>query len=350
MDTFEPVTLLFVQDIVKHLKPSGSPADIVPSRLFKEVFQTVGPSLLEIINSSLSSGVVPKNFKHAVVQPLLKKPGLDPTVLTNFRPISKVPFQSKILEKIVYCQLMDFLNEYNILETFQSGFKTLHSTESALLRVFNDIFLVTDSGQCAVLVLLDLTAAFDTVDHNILITRLEQCVGISGTALEWFRSYLSNRTFCVSLHDSVSSTAPLSCGVPQGSVLSPLLFSLYLLPLGSILRKHSISFHCYADDTQIYVPLTKSDSSVKPLLDCLDDIKAWMSLDFLNFNEKKTEVMVFGGTSMTPLVELGSLAQHRKQIVNNLGVKVDAELKFDSQITAVVKSSFFQLRQLDIHA
>ena len=83
MDTFEPVTLLFVQDIVKHLKPSGSPADIVPSRLFKEVFQTVGPSLLEIINSSLSSGVVPKNFKHAVVQPLLKKPGLDPTVLTN---------------------------------------------------------------------------------------------------------------------------------------------------------------------------------------------------------------------------------------------------------------------------
>ena len=115
---------------------------------------------------------------------------------------------------------------------------------------------------------------------------------------------------------------------------------------GSILRKHSISFHCYADDTQIYVPLTKSDSSVKPLLDCLDDIKAWMSLNFFNFNEKKTEVMVFGGTSMTPLVELGSLAQHHKQIVNNLGVKVDAELKFDSQITAVVKSSFFQLRQL----
>ena len=177
----------------------------------------------------------------------------------------------------------------------------MHSTESALLRVFNEIFLATDSGHCVVLEPLDLTAAFDTVDHEIPIARLEQWVGISGTALEWFRSYLSHRTFCVSLDDSVSSTAPLSCGVPQGSVLGPLLFSLYLLPLGSILRKHGISFHCYADDSQIYVPLKKSDSySVKPLHECLHDIKAWMSLNFLNFNEKNTEVMVFGGTSMTP--------------------------------------------------
>ena len=130
------------------------------------------------------------------------------------------------------------------------------------------------------------------MDHDILIARLEQWVGVGGTALEWFRSYLSHRTFCVGLDDSVSSTAPLSCGVPQGSVLGPLLFSLYLLPLGSI--------HCYADDSQIYVPLKKSDSySVNPLLQCLHDIKAWMSLRFLNLNEEKTEVMVFGGTSVT---------------------------------------------------
>jgi len=151
-------------------------------------------------------------------------------------------------------------------------------------------------------VLLDLTAAFDTVDHEILISRLERWVGIKGIALKWFRSYLEGRTFCVSCGDYVSSSAPLSCGVPQGSILGPLLFSLYLLPLGSLLRKHGMSFHCYADDSQIYVPLQKNET-VGPLLKCLDDIKAWMALNFLSFNESKTEVMFFG-------VNLGSLSQY----------------------------------------
>ena len=345
---FEPVTLSFLQEIVGHVKPSGSPHDAVPPRLLKEVFSTVGPIVNIVINSSLSSGAVPLNFKQAVVQPLIKKPGLDPAVLANFRPISKLPFISKILEKVVHCQLTSFLEEHNILEVFQSGFKTLHSTESALLRVFNDIFLATDSGDCVILVLLDLTAAFDTVDHDTLISRLEQWVGIRGTALEWFKSYLADRTFCVSFGESQSSAAALTCGVPQGSVLGPLLFSLYLLPLGSILRKYGISFHCYADDCQIYVPLKKNDAqSFNTLLKCLDDIKAWMALNFLNFNDKKTEAIVFGGAiGIPPPVDLGSLAQVVKPVVTDLGFKVDSQLKLDNQIKYVVKSSFFQLRQL----
>ncbi len=167
-------------------------------------------------------------------------------------------------------------------------------------------------------------------------------MGIKGIALQWFRSYLKDRTFCVSCGDAVSSSAPLSCGVPQGSVLGPLLFSLYLLPLGSIIRKHGLSFHCYADDSQIYVPLRKNET-VRQLLDCLDDIKAWMSLNFLSFNENKTEVMVFGGTTGTPLVDLGALSQYIKPTITNLGVKIDSNLKLDSQIRAVVKSSFFPI-------
>lgn len=154
-DEFEPVTMSLLQEIVGHLKPSGSPSDAVPPRLFKEVFPSVGPSVLAVINSSLHSAVFPRMFKHAVVQPLIKKPALDPTIPANFRPISKLPFLSKSLEKIVYSQLMAFLEKHNILETFQSGFKNLHSTESALLKVFNDIFLATDSGDNVILVLLD---------------------------------------------------------------------------------------------------------------------------------------------------------------------------------------------------
>lgn len=240
---FEPVSLSFIKDIIDQMKSSACFTDVVPPRFLKLVFETIGPKILGIINSSLTTGVVPQGFKHAVVQPLIKKPNLDASIFSNYRPISKLPFLSKILEKAVCIQLQSFLELHGILELFQSGFKALHSTETTLLKVFNDLLLITDTGDSAILMLLDLTAAFDTIDHNILISRLDHCVGIKGIALEWFRSYLSDRKFSVCLGDFVSQMAPFPCGVPQGSILGPMLFSLYILPLGSILRKHGILCH-----------------------------------------------------------------------------------------------------------
>jgi len=124
---------------------------------------------------------------------------------------------------------MSFLEAHGTLDIFQSGFKAFHSTESALLKVLNDRFLMTDSGDSAILVLLDLTAAFDTVDHTILLSRLENCVVVRGIALKWFQSYFSERCFSIKMGDSTSSTVSLNCGVPQGSILGPILFALYRL-------------------------------------------------------------------------------------------------------------------------
>ncbi|XP_037548511.1 uncharacterized protein LOC119425058 [Nematolebias whitei] len=345
---FELVTLSSLTDITGRMKPAGSPNDPIPPRLFKEVFHTVAPHVSQIINDSLACGQVPASFKHAVVTPLIKKPSLDPTVMSNFRPISKLPFMSKILEKIVYNQLTSYLNDHNLLEQFQSGFKTHHSTESALLKVFNDILLATDSGDCVVLMLLDLTAAFDTVDHHILLSRLENWVGIQGPALQWFRSYLTERNFCVRIGAVESSVAPLTCGVPQGSILGPLLFSLYLLPLGHLLRKHGISFHFYADDSQIYVPLKQGKHhSLKQLLGCMAEVRAWMSLNFLHFNDKKTEVLLFKPSEGSNIhADLGPLTEHLTETATNLGVRLDSDFKLDTQIKSVIKSSFFHLRQL----
>lgn len=139
------------------------------------------------------------------MKPILKKPNADITDLLNFRPISNLSFISKILEKTVLLQIQSFLDENSIRE-FQSGFRTNHSTESALLRVLNYILLSLDSGDSVILILLDLRAAFDTVDHRILLSRLERSVGIRGNALSWFKSYLTNRTFSVGIGDSVLSS------------------------------------------------------------------------------------------------------------------------------------------------
>ena len=179
---FEPISLSSLSDAVRHLRPSNWPSDCLSPCLLKDatVLDTVAPFLLLLINTILTSGCVPAAFKHAVVQPLLKKPNLDPAILSNFRPISKLPFLSKVLERQVYVQLQSFLSNNNIYEKFQSGFRTAHSTETVLLRVLNDLLLAADSGSPVILVLLDLTAAFDTVDHRILLARLEHHVGIKG--------------------------------------------------------------------------------------------------------------------------------------------------------------------------
>jgi len=197
--------------------------------------------------------------------------------------------------------------------------------------------------------LLDLTASFDTVDHTILLSHLEHYVGIKGSALEWFKSYLADRSFCVQLGQFSSSVAPLTCGGPQGSVLVPLLFSLYMLTVGLIFMKHGIPFHCFADDVQVYFPLkAPSKESLHAVFNCMTDIKTWMDLNFLKLNENKTEIVLFGRPDLVQILasSLGPLAPYIGSQARNLGVIINGAFKLDKQVSSVVMASFFQLRLL----
>ncbi len=185
-----------------------------------------------------------------------------------------------------------FLTQNNLLDSNQSGFRSGHSTETALLSDVEALRLARADSKSAILILLDLSAAFDTVNHQILLSTLLR-KGISGTALQWFESYLSNRSFKVSWRGEVSKSQHLTTGVPQGSVLGPLLFSVYMASLGSVIQKHGFSYHCYADDTQLYLSFHPDDPTIAARISArLTDIPCCMKDHHLQLSLDKTELLV----------------------------------------------------------
>jgi len=183
-------------------------------------------------------------------------------------------------------------------------------------------------------VLLDLSAVFDTIDHNILLHRLENFVGINGSALACFKSYLYDRHQFVAVNEEVSYRSQVQCGVPQGSVLGPLLFTLYMLPLGDIIRKHCVSFHCYADDTQLYISLWPGETyQFEKLTECIVDIKNWMMNNFLLLNSEKKEVLIIGPknsacNNLERCLRLDGCSVNSSSSVRNLGVLFDSKATF----------------------
>ena len=251
------------------------------SSLLKKCANAIVPIITKIINISMETGVVPDSFKVTHVRPLLKKPSLDRNILKNYRPVSNLNFLGKTLERVVMLHVSEFINQHHLYDNYQSAYRSSHSTESALLRVKNDVLQAMNHGHITLLVLLDLSAAFDTVDHTVFLNRLRHRIGIKGTALSWFKSYLTNRSQRVCINDSISENVTLDYGLSQGSVIGPGGFSIYMLPLGDIIRKHGLNYHCYVDDTQVYLSVNPVQQNVAAAVQrmetCFDEIRLWMS-------------------------------------------------------------------------
>ena len=348
---FKPVTEDEVSKCIKESPTKSCPLDPIPTSLLKDCLDILLPCITKLVNYSLIDGSFPSAFKRAVFTPLIKKASLPRNNLKNYRPVSGLCFLSKLVERVVAKQLTSHINNNKLDNQHRSAYKPGHSTETALLSIkMRPIFLWH-----AALVLLDLSATFDTIDHNILLGYLKTWFGLGRTVLKWFASYLSNRCQTIKIGSTLSELSKLIYGVPQGSVLGPLLFSLYTTPLSKIIRLHPhIKFHFYADDTQLYIHLShKNASAALAMLNAiLHDVQRWMSHSKLKLNPEKTEFIVFGSkaqcqkiSSHFPVSILGSLL-HPVDSVRNLGVWFDVEFSFSEHVKRTCKACFLQMHDL----
>ena len=218
--------------------------DLFPSKLLVRHHQEVVPILTQIVNASLTQGEFISELKNALLRPLLKKAGID-CIFKNYRPVSNLSFLSKLIERAVCNQITQHTESTGMLEKFQSAYRASHSTETALIKVKDDILRAVDNQRVNCLILVNLSATFDTISHPLLLNRLQHPFGIQGTVLKWFENYMLDHSQRVALDDSnnkavISDCTILEQGVPQGSILGPILFTLYTSPLGDICREHDV--------------------------------------------------------------------------------------------------------------
>jgi hypothetical protein len=347
------VTAEDVITVVGRLPDKSSAADPIPTAVLKNVVDLVAPYIAELFSRSLAAGQFPVSFKHAFVTPIVKKAGMDTSQVGSYRPISNLSVLSKMLERVVAKQLTDYLEHFQLFPSSQSGFRRGHSTETATLHVISELLDAVDRGDYAALVLLDLTAAFDTVDHDILLERLRRSFGIKDKVLSWFASYLIGRTQCVRVGAATSSTTTLECSVPQGSVLGPILFVLYTVDLPSVIQRHRLAPHLYADDTQIYGHCRPSDVDrfSTSVSDCVSDVAAWMCSNRLHLNTDKTELLWCASPRQQHRLPSVSMSVAGCDVipsksVRDLGVFIDSDLTFRSHIDVIVSRCFAALRRL----
>ena len=328
--------------------------DAIPTPLLKTVLDPLLPSITKMINASITESKFPTEWKTAIVTPLLKKPTADSEDMPNYRPVSNLSFISKITEKLVLNQIDSHLETQSLLEPNQSAYRKFHSTETALVKIQNDLLLEMDNRTCVVLILLDMSAAFDTISHSILLNRLNTKFSITGNANKWLESYFTNRSQRVIIDGFLSDSVDIACGMPQGSILGPKGYPLYVTPIFNIANKHNVKIHMYADDTQLYLSFYPADwPRAKAIMEsCVSEVRSWLTDNHLKLNDNKTEVMIVGKENVKSKIQgdieicIGSEKVKPKSCVRNLGAFLDSELSMQEQVKSTSRSCYSSLHSL----
>ena len=273
--------------------------------------------------------------------------------MANYRPITNLSTLSKLLERLVLRRLRPHVLSSGNFSEFQSAYRAGHSTETALLRVHNDLVRNIENQRTTVLLALDISAAFDTIDFSILSERLRLDFGLGGFVLDWLRSFLIGRTQYVGVGSSQSTPVMCLSGVPQGSVLGPLLFAIYISPVDNVVAAHRLHLHQYADDTQLYVALRPTDVSPFDVVShCVSDVSRWFLENGMLLNPKKTEAVLFGTRvqrnkiDTSDGIDVAGANITFSSTVKLLGVTLDEDLSLDRHVTDVVRGCSYHTRAL----
>ena len=340
-----------IWNIIKLSPVKSCELDPLPTWLLMECKAKFVPLITDMVNMSLRESMIPKSLKTALIRPLLKKTGLDSDILKNYRPVSNLTFISKVIEKVISGRLNEHLINNSLFDLLQSAYRDKHSTETALIKVQKDILSALDAGSSAILLMLDLSVAFDTIDHDILLSRLFKIYGITGNELDWFRSYLTGRIQRVFIEDSVSVDQELDFGVPQG----PRIYCMYTKPVSDIIQRHGLSHHYYADDTQLYMTMDHSNNDWRDGLVrielCVSEFRECMNQNMLKLNDDKTELTVFTSKYKQDLYNdlsttIGDTVVGCSSQVRDLGVIFDRVLSIRHHVSYTSKTCRFHLRNI----
>ena len=354
LSSFDPTTIDELRVLIKRHGIKTSTNDPLPAFLIKENLELLHPYLCTLVNLSLSSS----NFdglKEAHVVPILKSLQLSNELFKNFRPVSLLSFISKLTERVVHTRVNSYLSEHDLHVPSQFGYKRHHSCETFLLKLIDDILVTVDRKLGVVVLIIDLSAAFDTVDHSVLLGILQSKFHITGSALSWFKSFLSGRTQRVKIGDSLSTPLSILFGVPQGSILGPLLFNLYCSSLPDAFASAGFNSMGYADDNlgfRVFPAFSKLSTLFSDVPSCLSSLSHWTNSHFLKLNKTKTHVMVFGNKSFKQSVNLSGRLNSTGALLplsestKLLGTHLDDSLSFNLHVSKTVSSSLIILKNV----
>ena len=337
---FSQIEIHNVYSILNNLKANKSTGlDKIPAKILKLSAEIIAPSLTYIFNLSLESGIYMNEWKRARVTPIYKSE--DKTKCENYRPISILPVISKVFEKEVFRQLYSYLTDNDLLSKHQSGFRPKHSTVSALIQMCDNWLSNMDVGKINCVVFLDIRKAFDSINHEILLNKMNLNFGISGNALKWFDSYIKDREQQCIVNGQLSSSKKIICGVPQGSILGPLLFLLYVNDMPDSLNNTTPSL--YADDSEICASSDNSSDLISKLNEDLKNLSRWMRKNKLQIHPTKSKYMFIGSSyniknniCNEPIL-INSTPVPRVTNYKCLGVNLDDKLCWDSHIEMICK-------------